>query len=886
MQPPSALASTYQQYKLDTNAVAGWLASTARSLGYPAHLLLSPTDNKSASSSDPFSAAAPHDLSSDNKRLKGKDRVKAKKAAAAAAAAAKASSSGAAKGPKYIISISSFVTLAEFIAGKSAPVPASFGAVLDRAISTRSEYGSKLSRQGFETDQQTESTHQHFVRVLEKVRDVLRPFTLAPGTDDGNGRDAGDDGDLPNRFDGLHVDEPSQAFLDLPDVERPAPVAVGNETYEAQVESTMHHAMFVFEAMLADMMRIRARVWSIWSPVKEALDSQDSRVDLAAAAIATDTAISLAKGIVEEATSDVEAFGGVEGILGGVFGHAQAQGPDNMEEYLARVGRKAELIRQIPYDAVVDTYLWPYITLDMHLQHLASGNKRKIPSEPLPKEIWDPSRERSLLSDAEKHDADFCLLTFHIGEVFRTSYFVKSWPVLDELFLGIKEMEETNMVPFYAAFACQVFLDLVHMLGENLDKCHDRFNSSMAAMRLEADAHLALAKQYGSAGVGQDRVGAVLRSLQKDIDFIVQDPLYKLELASMRGGETEASAARRRTSKLVRMSPVMSGLLTHHFRVRLRDASLMAAYESGSIQCGAHLYNVLLQQGLLGPTLRWPDMEQAMCVLGEGAFFVGKRPTGDRLENYISNFAMYAGTPVSAFKKMKRLSANSRSRYDGLRPMRLLKAQPHVLSAFDDRYVYGDSGLGHFTAEHIENVIETSRLGYADGSPLLHPAGLTESSSSSSSNNNNNNNNNKKKKKKKEGAAAAARNRRRLMPDQLIVPLWLALQMETQRDMFSHMTLHCAVTSVLLDVTEACEARLTALGKNSGGWVTRPGGSVFRLTVVCLLAFLDRPALEIAAGVLNDTLDRGCGILAIKKAQETAIKTGLMPARVLEAAGS
>lgn len=45
----------------------------------------------------------------------------------------------------------------------------------------------------------------------------------------------------------------------------------------------------------------------------------------------------------------------------------------------------------------------------------------------------------------------------------------------------------------------------------------------------EVDAHLALRGEHGRAGVGDDRAGAVLRSL-KDMEFIAQDPLYKVEM--------------------------------------------------------------------------------------------------------------------------------------------------------------------------------------------------------------------------------------------------------------------------------------------------------------------------------------------------------------------
>jgi hypothetical protein len=91
---PSSLFSAYRQYKQDTDAVASWLAATARAHGYPAELLTN-KDTDSPPSQQPKSG-----------RLKGKARKQAQQKAAK-------SDQPAAVAPKYTVAIKDFIPLAE-----------------------------------------------------------------------------------------------------------------------------------------------------------------------------------------------------------------------------------------------------------------------------------------------------------------------------------------------------------------------------------------------------------------------------------------------------------------------------------------------------------------------------------------------------------------------------------------------------------------------------------------------------------------------------------------------------------------------------------------------------------------------------------------------------
>lgn len=281
--PPSTLINTYSQYKQDTNSVATWLASTAKANGY-SHDLLSNGTTTGGNGNKAGGGGG---------RLKGKARAQGKKGKAPPPK--KTNSKG---GPNYIIKIADFIALAEFVAGKSPEVPVSFRSTIDRVIAARSAFGSQLAQHGQAVDKKQDETHQYFVGVLEKVRDILRPFVSARTEVDASADE------ITNRFTGLAVYEPSEEFLNAPDVERPAKAKEDNATYEAETDSSFEEAIFALTALINDMNRVRAHVRWIWSNFKSGL------FDLAAAAITTNTAIDLVRNMVADVMPVLAPHGG------------------------------------------------------------------------------------------------------------------------------------------------------------------------------------------------------------------------------------------------------------------------------------------------------------------------------------------------------------------------------------------------------------------------------------------------------------------------------------------------------------------------------------------------------------------------------------------------
>lgn len=287
---PDNLVTVYQQYKKDTDAVASWLASTARSCGYPADLLC-------GSSSQ---TAGPDQV----KRLKGKARKEAK------AAAAKSQSSSCR--PEYTIAVKDFIPLAEFVAASRKPVisvPLAFDNMLDRVISTRYGFSTRLVELGSATDASADSKHSHFVGILEKVREVLRPRVSPASQDVASVRTPSDPiGQVGGRFAGLSVDNPSEEFLNAPDIEMPVKVKDDNATYVAEPLQDLQEVLFAYTLMINDLAKIRARIEWTWTNYRK------GSFELVAAAIATNTACDLARNLMEDMAPMFKAHGGAKRI--------------------------------------------------------------------------------------------------------------------------------------------------------------------------------------------------------------------------------------------------------------------------------------------------------------------------------------------------------------------------------------------------------------------------------------------------------------------------------------------------------------------------------------------------------------------------------------------
>lgn len=267
---PPTLFSSYTQYKQDTNSVAAWLASTAKAYGYASDL--------NSETSKPSG------------RLKGKARAQARKEAMEPHASV----------PKHIIKIKDFIPLAEFIALKpKLSVPTSFKDTLDRVIAKRSGFSGKLEQHRSVPDKKSDESHKFFVGILKRVRDILKPCMASTPSGAESQRRG-----VSNKFAPLDIHEPSEEFLNAPDVSRPSNAQGDKAIYEVEAQTSLPEFMLALAMIINDLNRIRSYVMGIWTNYKDGI------LDLTAAAIATNTAIDLGRNLTEDIAPAFKIHGG------------------------------------------------------------------------------------------------------------------------------------------------------------------------------------------------------------------------------------------------------------------------------------------------------------------------------------------------------------------------------------------------------------------------------------------------------------------------------------------------------------------------------------------------------------------------------------------------
>ncbi|KAJ8130719.1 hypothetical protein O1611_g2907 [Lasiodiplodia mahajangana] len=756
----SALSSTYQLYKQDTDSVAGWLASTAKSLGFSANL-----SGASASTSKPSGGG----------RLKGKARAQAKKQAAAQKRPTPST------GPKYIINIKDFVPLAEYVAAKAAPVPDTVRTTIDRVIAARSGFSSKLEKHGKAISELSDAKHQYFIAVLEKVREVLKPHMPVNNVK----LATTDEEKLSNRFAGLDVYEPSQEFLDAPVIERPAKVQEDNAVYEAETEVSFEHAFFAMTTAVNDMNRIRYRIQWIWTNYRAGI------FDLTAAAIATNTAIELVRNMLEDILPLLNRHGGAGEMLKHFYVY-QCLVNGWSDDDLFSSGAEDNFNYET-YHIGNQTYFTTYRLMEAFIGVVEPGQV------PLYKDgmfgFYDPSSNRSSKTGFEKFCDDRALLMPFFTELMTAIRAAHGWPVKDAFLHGIEELSKTRQVPFYAIFAAQIFLDITYELGKDIERpfhtlvTHTTFMDNDIKTHFDFHANL----KINTWPASNDQV---IRALQRDIQWLGTDPLRAAqtkfyERAGMEVPEQESH-------RLYRMSPVTCGLFLYHYRTRYRDIGLGVADVWGSIQYCEHLYNALHHEGLLDG--QWPDMDIVVTNLGEGSFFVGGELPATP-PNYFKKFSLQMGTSAAAMMKGRRKKTPLESKAG---PRGLKESSP-VLSMFKTRYVE-DSRQIDFTPEQVSQIIELSLFEQEEGSwddgvfsmgQIEDPKKLQE----------------KKKKlqeQKNKGRSAAPKSGN--MPvDQLIKPLVFALHVEALEYSYPYLNMHRWCWRLLRAVKNSSDSILTQL---------------------------------------------------------------------------
>lgn len=667
---PDLLTSSYLQYKADTNAVASWLATTAKSCGYAPDLLARENNGQQKASTG---------------RLKGKARKQARETANQSSAEQKPSA------PTYTIAVKDFINLAQHIAGFTKPpvsVPRGFATVLDRAIAVRRGHAADLSSQLDQSAKKKESdaTHTYFLGVLEQVRDILRPrmpsdllkdhLAKPPGTEIPT--DSSES--LSNQFKHLDIHEPSEAFINAPDnVPKTTTEGDTEVRYEAERLQDFDEAYFAFQLLLQDFSRFRNFIDETWVGYRE------GAWDLVAASITTNTAIDLARRLEDElqplfakqdgAAKMLERYYAVQCISRG--GH-----PDHTE-------RPGDDMNYQMYDIADHIFIPSYMFLKAFG---ALVGPRNIPQyKPGFYGTYDPSSDRSKMSAREKYLEDKIVLMEILPDFCVIGQVMKTVPAEDELTRGLREMFKTHNIPVWVAFAAQIFIDIHHVLREDvyrgfadLSRTANVINGSI---KQNFEFHSSLRVETWPAS--NDKA---LRGLQaRIVGWVDNDPIQSAKIKIKQPpGEP---------FMLMRRHPLFCGLWEYSLKALFHEMGIVFSGAFGSIMYAGHLYHAVRQEKLLNRP--WADMELVMGMQQPESFFVGGFPNTP--DDYLKKYALAMGVSASVFAKNKRKGPLEASKKG---PKGLSQLAP-VNFMFKDRYCDA-SGRIDLTAHDVENILAAS----------------------------------------------------------------------------------------------------------------------------------------------------------------------------------
>lgn len=444
---PPLLQSRYKTYKEDTDNVATWLANQAQQCGYSAIPL--------GGSETPQPSG----------RLKGKARKQAKEAKQTPASQ---HDRLLLSKPTYTLKIKDFTPLADFIASSSSPavrVPVSIVTALARAI--------KLRKQTQSQEGDGDAGHSHFLKVLERTLEILNPRVSSQSSNNSIARSLSQDSSpplslgtvdqLPNKFEALKVEEPTQDFLDAPNITTPTGQAtIPAAKYQAEPLQDLQEEYLATHCLLQDVSKIRSIVKELWEQYSQGLD-------LVAISISVNTAINFIKDLEEDFSKRFHSLNGYERPMRVLYAAqclSLGQNPGLRQ-------RPGDVFNYAVYH-IADNLMMPTYSTMLSLSDIVQSDNVPI-YKPGHFGIRDRSTAWDQKSARDKVKDDQIVLMEAFSDLSLLALMMEKHPLAeDELIRGIRDMRPGKPVSLWLTFAAQCFLDSQHVLKDELNQAHSQ----------------------------------------------------------------------------------------------------------------------------------------------------------------------------------------------------------------------------------------------------------------------------------------------------------------------------------------------------------------------------------------------------------------------------
>lgn len=351
-----------------------------------------------------------------------------------------------------------------------------------------------------------------------------------------------------------------------------------------------------YRHVMSDFEDIRKAVGKLWNSY-----TQD-KLDLISAAIATNTAIELARHIEERTQSSLNlCTGGSHRCL--------------IVDYEDRIGKlmdkpafwsRSKNASDPKVFERSSQFLWPTYTLLAELQAHGMSNALDYPKN---LGAYDPSQYSPSMSPKDMYRHDKQLLQEILPEIVAVfSSPGNSSPVKDEIMTAIGEVLAGHKIKLWHVLAVQILFDLHHQLGGEVEHPLADLCARKDMMRTSLETHFAAHDE--TFGVGVDVANA--NELLCDFEEILCTGMEKDGNRTMLEGMEQR--ARQKTLaqpfNLYKRCPVYCGIWALRWAITFHHQSMHLVNHCMSIARTAYLYNVLRAGRLLKH--RWKEMEKVM----------------------------------------------------------------------------------------------------------------------------------------------------------------------------------------------------------------------------------------------------------------------------------
>lgn len=438
-----------------------------------------------------------------------------------------------------------------------------------------------------------------------------------------------------------------------------------SQVFAAYPEASHEEALVALGSLRKDMISMREVVHEAWYGYKM------GQVDLAAAAITTNTAIDLARSLENQARPVIESymrsldakeielpvyfyslgdwFRDINGKTCGTNIYAALLGCDPPDQ--------AELPAELPaelqtantrrsQDIELITFRWAYKLVQMYCMEFFSKTKKlQMP----------PDHEPRRWGKGERPD-DAKLL-----EVSRTCYgkdvqwlYELSWlgnygygpvfPALDEVSRSFRVMHEDVDLKLWAVFGVQMFHEVSLILApeEQVGALHavDKFLRDGFEMFQKAEeAYFAIYNQKLHEGK-LDPVEKDSPQWRANAGKTMISCLFPSQVDDEIESAGHIQYPNFHESYLMSRHPILCGILLHTGRLVMQERGIAVDHSTRSILKMAHFYNACFSESLLDA--RWLDLEYCMRHLQGPNLFMNGKPPG-KIKNYGKAYLLAAG---------------------------------------------------------------------------------------------------------------------------------------------------------------------------------------------------------------------------------------------------